>query len=47
MKQKEGSINLIKVKTVKDSRKKKTEDRLRGLWDIKWTNICIRGVPEV
>ena len=30
----------------KEKKMKRTEDSLRGLWDIKHTNIRIIGVPE-
>ena len=32
--------------TVPEQRMKRHEDRLRDLWDIKCTNICIKRVPE-
>ena len=39
-------VEITSEEQKKVKRMKRTEDRLRDLWDIKHTNIQIIGVPE-
>ena len=39
-------VEITPAEQNKEKRMKRTEDSLRDLWDIKCTNIRIKGVPE-
>ena len=39
-------VEITAKKQNKNKRMKRTEDSLRGLWDIRRTNLQIIGVPE-
>ena len=39
-------VEITTAEQDKEKRMKRTEDSLRDLWDIKRTNIPIRGVPK-
>ena len=41
-----GELEDIVMETEQKKKKKRNEDSLGDLWDIKHTNICIIGIPE-